>query len=213
MLDLLDKELEKRGHKFVRYADDCNIYVKTQKAGERVMESISDFITRKLKLKVNKEKSAVGKPSKRKFLGFIIRKAKEVKIGISKESIKRIKDWIRKATAMTRGRSIETIMTQLSIYLGGWKSYYGHAETLSTFKDLDGWIRRRLRCYILHQRGKGMAMYRELMKRGISKDWSWSICWSSKGFWFLSNIKQIRIAFQNKTLATMGFRPLYNGNV
>ena len=211
MLDLLDQELEKRGHKFARYADDCNIYVRTKKAGVRVMASISDFITRKLKLKVNKEKSAVDKASKRKFLGFTIRKIKDFKICISKESLKRVKDRIREITAMTAGRSMESVTMGLSSYLGGWKGYYGHIETPSVFKDLDGWIRRRLRCLILYQRGKGKALYRELMQRGISEEWSWRIAWSSKGFWALSRCKQVSIAFTNKVMRCLGFRPLYDG--
>ena len=181
MLDLLDKELEARGHKFVRYADDCNIYVRTHKAGERVMKSISEFITRKLKLKVNKEKSAVDKANKRKFLGFIVRYVKgHCKIGISPESFARVKERIREITATNRGVSMKTVLFQLRRYLDGWKGYYGHIETPSKLEELDGWIRRRLRYYQLHQWGRGKGRYKALRTLGASDKEAWIVSRSSK---------------------------------
>ena len=210
MLDLLDKELEKRGHKFVRYADDCNIYVRTKKAGERVMESISDFITRKLKLKVNKKKSGVGKPSERKFLGFVILSnvKQGVKIGISHESRERVKKKIREITRMTRGISIEMMTAGLKRYLDGWRAYYGHAETPSVFGQIDGWIRRRLRCYLLQQWGRGRGTYRSLKALGLSNVEARTIAWSHKGPWRLSRTRQIHSTVGNKVLEAMGFKPL-----
>ncbi len=178
------------------------------------MKSITDFITRKLKLKVNKEKSAVNKASKRKFLGFIMRRSQELyKIGISKESLVRAKSRIRKITAMMCGKSMEMVIAQLSSYLDGWKGYYGHAETPSTFMRLDKWIRRRVRCLILHQKGKGKALCRELRRRGISESWSKRISWSSKGFWTLSKSRQVSVAFTNKVLCGMGLKSLYTGGI
>lgn len=212
ILDLLDKELEQRGHKFVRYADDCNIYVRTKKAGERVMASVSDFIVRKLKLKVNKEKSAVGKPSERKFLGFTIGtfgRDERLKIRISQESLARVKDRIREITAMTRGVSIGSVIDHLRSYLGGWKGYYGHIETPSVLQDLDKWTRRRLRCYLLHQWGKGTGSYRALRGLGLTHDNAWKVAWASKGHWWVSRTSLVHRALGNKHLEELGYRPLY----
>jgi hypothetical protein len=210
MLDLLDKELEARGHRFVRYADDCNIYVRTLKAGERVMESTKGFIERKLKLKVNKEKSTVGKPSQRKFLGFIISRFQDgFKIGISPESLSRVKERIREITAMNRGRSMEDVLKHLGQYLGGWKGYYGHIETPSRLTKLDGWIRRRLRCYQLHQWGRGKGIYNALKSLGASHERSWMVAWSSRGFWRTSISPIVHAKLGNDYWEKKGFKPLY----
>lgn len=210
MLDLLDKELEARGHKFVRYADDCNIYVRTAKAGERVMKSISGFIERKLKLKVNKDKSAADKVNKRKFLGFIMRRVKGIwKIGISPESYRRVKDRIREITAMTRGRKLEDVIRELMTYLGGWKGYYGHIETPTKFRDLDSWIRRRLRCYILHSWGGGKCTNEGLRKLGAQRAEANKISFSTKGFWRLSRTQVLHKIMDNKYFECLGYRPLY----
>lgn len=212
MLDLLDKELEQRGHKFVRYADDCNIYVRTKKAGERVMASVSNFIEKKLKLKVNQEKSAVGKPSQRKFLGFTIAafgQDERARICISQESLVRVKNRIREIIAMTRGVSIEVVLQHLRNYLGGWKGYYGHIETPTILQSLDKWIRRRIRCYILHQWGKGSGAYKALRAKGLSHEEAWMVAWSSRGYWRTSRSKFVHKALGNKYLEQIGFRPLY----
>lgn len=145
VLDELDKELEKRGHKFVRYADDCNIYVKSKRAGERTMASIQRFIEEKLRLKVNIKKSAVDRPWKRKFLGFSFTSAKEPKIRIAKESIKRMKEKVREITSRKMPYPMEYRIAKLNQYLIGWCGYFALADTKSVFKELDGWIRRRLR--------------------------------------------------------------------
>jgi RNA-directed DNA polymerase len=151
VLDELDRELERRGHRFVRYADDCNIYVRSGGAGRRVMESITSFITRRLKLKVNESKSAVARPAARKFLGFSISNAKEPKRRIASKALLRCKRKIRELTRRTRGISLERMTKELASYLRGWKSYFGICETPSVLKGLDQWIRRRLRCVIQKQ--------------------------------------------------------------
>jgi RNA-directed DNA polymerase len=152
VLDELDRELERRGHRFVRYADDCNIYVRSGGAGQRVMKSVTRFITRRLKLKVNESKSAVARPAERKFLGFSISNAKEPKRRIAPKALLRCKRKIRELTRRTRGISLERMTKDLASYLRGWKSYFGICETPSVLKGLDQWIRRRLRSVIWKQR-------------------------------------------------------------
>src|SRR4051812_1970005 len=146
VLDKLDRELERRGHRFVRYADDSNIYVRSERAGQRVMESVKRFITEKLKLKVNESKSAVAKPQARKFLGFSFTSGKELKRKIAPKAIERFKERIREITAKSRGRSMGQVMEELARYIRGWRGYFGFCETPSMLQLLDSWIRRRVRC-------------------------------------------------------------------
>jgi RNA-directed DNA polymerase len=152
VLDELDRELERRGHRFVRYADDCNVYVRSRTAGQRVMKSIAGFITRRLKLKVNKSKSAVARPGERKFLGFSIGGGREAKRRIAPKALARCKQKIRELTRRTRGISVKRMAEELAAYLRGWKSYFGFCETPSVLRDLDQWIRRRLRSVIWKQK-------------------------------------------------------------
>jgi group II intron reverse transcriptase/maturase len=218
MLDLLDKELEARGHKHVRYADDCNIYVKTQKAGERVMKSITDFITRKLKLKVNKAKSKVDKVEKRKFLGFslLTMKLKDgseiVKIGISPESLTKLKERVRAITSKNRGISMSVMLKQLSTYLTGWNSYYRIIETPTVLKGLDGWIRRRVRCYKLKQWKKCAKRVKGLVKMGVPSSVARTLN-SSKGLWRLSHCHAIQMAMDIAYFKNIGLKFLYEGKV
>jgi len=155
MLDVLDKELEKRGHRFVRYVDDCNIYVRSQKAGERVMAGIEKFLAKRLKLKVNKAKSAVAKPSVRKFLGFSFTSGREPRRRIAPQAITRFKARVRELTRRTRGRSLAQISKELSTYLVGWRGYFGFCQTPSVLRALDEWIRRRLRAIAWKQWKRG----------------------------------------------------------
>ena len=164
VLDELDKELEKRGHKFVRYADDCNIYVKSKRAGGRTMASIQRFIEGKLRLKVNIKKSAVDRPWKRKFLGFSFTSAKEPKIRIAKESIKRMKEKVREITSRKMPYPMEYRIAKLNQYLIGWCGYFALADTKSVFKELDGWIRRRLRMCLWKNWKKPKTKIRNLIK-------------------------------------------------
>src|SRR5213593_4668715 len=146
VLDELDRELERRGHRYVRYADDSNIYVRSERAGQRVMESVKRFITEKLKLKVNESKSAVAKPQERKFLGFSFTSGKELKRKIAPKAIDRFKERVREITHKSRGRSMEKVMEELARYLRGWRGYFGFCETPSVLQRLDAWVRRRVRC-------------------------------------------------------------------
>ncbi len=152
VLDSLDKELEKRGHRFVRYADDSNVYVRSRRSAERVLSSISRFLLVKLKLKVNRKKSAVGRVWERQYLGFSF--SRTLKIRVSEKSLKRFKMRIRELSRRTRGRNIRKIIEELRRYLLGWSAYYGKSQYRSLFKELDSWIRRKLRCYHWKQWGR-----------------------------------------------------------
>lgn len=170
MLDVFDKELERRGHRFVRYADDSNIYVASERAGKRVMESITLYLQRKLKLRVNTEKSAVDRPQKRKFLGFSFTYGERPRRRIAPQALSRMKKKIREMTRKRKGRSLEQIAKELKLYLTGWRGYFGFCETPSTLQRLDGWIRRRLRRYVWQHWKRGRKRFAELSKRGVGKD-------------------------------------------
>ncbi len=152
VLDELDRELERRHHRFVRYADDCNIYVASERAGKRVMQSVTGFIQRRLKLKVNQTKSAVARPQERKFLGFSFTGGAGVKRRIAPKALLRCKQRVRELTRRTRGISLEQMTKELAVYLRGWKSYFGYCQTPSVLHGLDQWIRRRLRSVIWKQK-------------------------------------------------------------
>ena len=171
MLDDLDKELEKRGHKFVRYADDCNIYVRTQRAGERVMDSVIQFLERKLKLKVNRQKSKVDRASRVKFLGFSFYKYRgEVRIRVATKSLQRFRHRLRRMTRRTRSGKLEDIIGEVNQYLRGWIGYFRLADTPSVFEDLDSWIRRRLRQMVWKRWKRGRTRYRELVALGVPRE-------------------------------------------
>jgi hypothetical protein len=170
MLDVLDKELEKRGHHFVRYADDCNIYVRSQRASERVMAGIEQFLAKRLKLKVNKAKSAVAAPRARKFLGFNFTIGKSVKRRLATQTVAPIKEKVRVLTRRTRGRSLAQIIEELARYLTGWRAYFGFCETPSVLRELDQWIRRRLRAVAWKQWKRGRTRFAELTSRGVDRD-------------------------------------------
>ena len=151
MLDELDQELERRRHRFVRYADDCNIYVRSERAGQRVMKSITRFITQKLKLKVNEAKSAVARPQERKFLGFSFTAGPDIKRRIAPKSLERFKQRIREITRRVKGVSIKTTMEELVPYMRGWRGYFGFCETPEVLIALTRWVRLRLRSALWRQ--------------------------------------------------------------
>jgi RNA-directed DNA polymerase len=186
VLDELDRELEKRGHRFVRYADDCNIYVRSERAGQRVMESIDRFISRKLKLKVNAAKSAVARPWKRKFLGFTFTVNRQPKRRIAPKALSRFSRKVRELTRRTRGISVETMVKQLATYLRGWRGYFGFCQTPSVLRDLDSRIHRRLRCFQWKQWKRGRRRFAELRRMGVGKDLAAQTAGSSHGPWRIS---------------------------
>lgn len=186
VLDELDEELEKRGHAFVRYADDCNIYVRSERAGKRVMESLRALITKRLRLRINEEKSAVARPYQRKFLGFSFTSQKQARRRIAPKAVERFKARIRKVTQRRRGLGLKAIIEELNLYLNGWRGYFGFCETPSVLKELDGWIRRRLRCYLWKQWKKPRRRGQALMALGVEPKLARSIGASSKGPWTIS---------------------------
>lgn len=206
LLDSLDRELEKRGHRFVRYADDANIYVRSRRSAYRVLKSLSRFLSMRLKLRVNVEKSAVGRPWERQFLGFTF--STRLKRCLSEKSLKRFKSRVRELTRRTRGRTLKTIIKELRLYLLGWSAYYGFVELRSVFKELDSWLRRKLRCYLWKQWGR--RGYRELRKRGISSVLAWNTAKSAHGPWRLSRSPALSIALPGQFFDTLGLPRLYD---
>ena len=204
VLDDLDKELEHRGLRFVRYADDCNIYVRSRRAGERVMQSITRFITAKLKLKVNASKSAVARPAERKFLGFSFTSGRNPKRRIAPKSILRLKKRIRELTKRNRGVSLEQMVQQLRLYLTGWRGYFGFCETPSVFRNLDSWIRRRLRCFQWKQWKRGTTRFAELRKRGVGKALAAQTAGSPRGLWHISRSPALSIALPGAYFDSLG---------
>ena len=186
VLDELDRELERRGHLFVRYADDCNIYVRSRQAGERVMEGITHFIAKRLKLKVNTQKSAVGAPSTRKFLGFSFTAEERPRRRVAKPALKRFVERVRELTSRTSGVSLQAMVERLSRYMKGWVEYFGICETPTPLHALDSWVHRRLRCVVWKQWKRGRTRYTELRKRGC-KHWpAVVVAGSCKGPWRIS---------------------------
>ncbi|AGE21981.1 YkfC-like protein [Geobacillus sp. GHH01] len=209
LLDELDKELEKRGHKFVRYADDCNIYVRTKKAGERVMKSITAFIEKKLRLKVNETKSAVDRPWRRKFLGFSFTPSKEPKIRIAKESIRRMKQRIRTMTSRSKPIPMPERIEQLNQYILGWCGYFSLAETPSVFKELDGWIRRRLRTCQWKEWKLPRTRVRKLQSLGVPKQKAYEWGNTRKKYWRVAASPILHKALGNSYWESQGLKSLY----
>jgi len=204
VLDELDRELERRGHRFVRYADDNNIYVSSERAGKRVMEGITRFLTTKLKLKVNQAKSAVSRPKDRKFLGFSFTGGKEPRRRIAPKALLRFKARIRELTCRTRGISMEQRAKELSTYLRGWRSYFGFCQTSSTLESLDQWLRRRLRSVLWKQWKRGRTRFAELRKRNIGPDLAAKTAGSTHGPWHLANSWALAMALPNSYFDSLG---------
>ena len=208
LLDELDRELEQRGHRFVRYADDCNIYVRSERAGRRVMEGVKRFLIRKLRLKVNETKSAVAQPKDRKFLGFSFVCGESVKRCIAPQTIRRFKERIRELTRRTRGISIERMIGELRPYMLGWRNYFGFCETPSILKDLEGWTRRRLRCLLWKQWKRGKVRFRELRSRGVKEALAAQTAGSAHGPWRLSHSPGVQHALPNTFFDSLGLPTL-----
>jgi retron-type reverse transcriptase len=207
LLDDLDKELEARGHHFCRYADDCNIYVRSQRAGERVLNSVRDYLSQYLKLSINHTKSGVDSVWNRKFLGFSLSRKGAIKC--SSDSIKRLKWKVKKITRRNRGVKLDLLISELNIVIRGWGNYFKTSDCHSAMERLDGYIRRKLRCFRLKQIGHGFSLYRFLKKNKVNGFIAKTVAHSGKGWWFLSNTKAAHHAMNNKWFKDMGLLTLY----
>jgi RNA-directed DNA polymerase len=208
VLDELDKELARRGHRFCRYADDCNIYVRSCRAGERVMASVSRFLTRKLRLKVNEAKSAVARPEERKFLGFSISNDGSER-RVAPKALDKFKMQIRDMTRRTRGISLQQLIEDLLPYLIGWRGYFGFCQTPRVLTNLEAWIRRRLRSYLWRQWQNGHNRFNELRRRGVPKFNAAVAAGSPTGFWRMSGHPALQQALRNHYFDSLGLPRLH----
>ncbi|MCH7764408.1 MAG: group II intron reverse transcriptase/maturase [Candidatus Marinimicrobia bacterium] len=205
VLDELDKELEKRGLRFVRFADDCVIFVRSERAANRVMTSITKFIEKKMRLKVNRQKSAIRRPWECKYLGFCVTNSRtKPKIRIHWKSIKRFKERVREITSRRRGRSLSQVLGELMEFINGWWNYYGMTESFNRLSPLAHWIRRRLRAVIWKQWKNRRTRVRELLKRGIFRIQALTTGCARKGPWRMSAVKWVHIALPDKYFTSLG---------
>lgn len=205
MLDVLDREPTRRGHRFVRYADDCNIYVRRRRAGERVMTSVTGFVTRRLQLRVSTAKSAVDRPSRRKFLGFSFTAGKAPpRRRIAPQALARFKTRVRELTRRTKGASLEQTIEGLHIYLTGWLGYFGFRQTPSVLRELHQWLRRRLRAFAWTQWRNGWNRFRQLSGRGVPRRLAAQTAGSAHGPWRIAASPALNIALSNADLTALG---------
>jgi RNA-directed DNA polymerase len=204
LLDDLDKELERRGHRFCRYADDCNIYVKSKRAGERVMASIAGYLERRLKLKVNRPKSMVDHSWKCTFLGYAMTKEERPRLCVPMRSVQRLKSKLREIYKRGQGRNISRVVEELNQILQGWAQYYKLAEVKRVFEELDGWIRRKLRCILWRQWKRSYTRARNLMKRGLTEIRAWRSAQNGKGPWWNAGASHMNEAFKKSYFDRLG---------
>ena len=209
VLDELDRELERRGHRYVRYADDCNIYVRSERAGHRVMRSITRFITQRLKLKVNETKSAVARPQERKFLGFSFTDGPEIRRAIAPKALARFKDKIREITRQAKGISIETTVKRLATYMVGWRGYFGFCETPEVLIGLIRWVRLRLRCALWRQWKTPRRRRAALLQLGVRPQLAANTAGSGRGPWYLARSKALSVGASNAYFRSLGLPSLF----
>jgi len=208
LLDDLDKELERRGHAFCRYADDCNIYVATKRAGERVMASVTRFLSERLKLTVNTAKSAVDRPWKRTFLGFTMTSHKEPRLRVAPKSVARFKGNLKATLRRGRGCQIERTVKALAPVLRGWIGYFRLADAKGIFEDLDGWMRRRLRCILWRQWKRPRTRYSRLMQRGLAEERARASASNGRGPWWNAGASHMNDTFRATFFANLGLPSL-----
>jgi len=204
LLDDLDKELERRGHQFVRYADDCNVYVRSEAAGRRVMDSLERFLRTRLRLRINPEKSAVARPWERKFLGYTVTRLRPVKLKVSPASVKRLKDKLRPILRSGRGRTLGHTIGHLKPILAGWRAYFGKAEVKSAFQELDEWIRRKLRAVVWRQWKTPAIRVKQLERRGIPRTEAKRAAYSACGPWRMARLGMLERAIPTAELRRSG---------
>jgi RNA-directed DNA polymerase len=211
MLDDLDKELERRGHRFCRYADDCNVYVQSRHAGGRVMESLTRLLEQKLRLRVNREKSAVDRPWERKFLGYSMTFHRKALLKVAPQSVKRFRLKLKELFRSGRGRNLERfIRDDLNPVLRGWANYFHHSGTRGTFEELDGWLRRKLRCMLWRQWKRVWTRFKRLKARGLDEARAWKSVTNGRGSWWNSGASHMNEAFPKKYFDQLGLLSLLN---
>ena len=202
LLDELDKELERRGHCFCRYADDCNVYVRSKAAGERVMASLEKFLKKRLRLKMNRSKSVVNRPWKRSFLGYSM--TWEPKLKVSRESVKRAKGDLRQVFREGRGRSLAKVIQEVNLFTRGWVGYYRLAQTKNIFEELDGWLRRRCRWLLWRQWKKPRTRVKRMIQLGLDKERAQMSAGNGHGPWWNSGASHMNASITGKWLAQRG---------
>ena len=204
LLDELDKELERRGHRFVRYADDCNVYVQSKAAGERVMASLEQFLRERLRLKVNREKSAVAPPWERKFLGYTVTSHLEPRLKVAPQSVKRLRSKLRPVWRRGRGRKLDSTIDELNPIIRGWTGHYRLVQVKNTLKELDAWIRRKLRCLVWRQWKTPTTRRRKLQEHGVRVQAAHAGAMNSHGPWRNAGARHMNQALPNHALTRMG---------
>jgi len=204
LLDELDKELERRGHRFARYADDCNVYVRSKTAGERVMASLERFLNERLRLKVNRDKSAVARPWERKFLGYSLTVHREPRLRVAPESVRRLKAKLRPILRRGRGRNIHGVAEELAPVLRGWVAYFRMAEVKVSFEELDKWLRRKMRCILWRQWKKPRTRLRELQRRGLDEARAAASAYNGRGAWWNAGASHMNYAVPTESLRKVG---------
>jgi RNA-directed DNA polymerase len=210
LLDDLDKELERRGHAFCRYADDCNIYVRTRRTGERVMASVTRFLADRLKLRVNVAKSAVDRPWNRKFLGYSMTWHVRPRLKVAPQTVKRLKGTIREEFRKGRGRSLKHTIDTLTPKLRGWVNYFKLAEVKGVFEELDEWLRRKLRCLLWRHWKRSYARAQNLMRRGLAEERAWRSATNGRGPWWNAGASHMNAAFPKKYFDACGLVSLFD---
>jgi RNA-directed DNA polymerase len=210
LLDELDKELESRGHRFCRYADDFNVYVKSNAAGQRVMESLTKFLNKRLRLKVNQDKSAVDRPWNRQFLGYSFTAEEKPRIRVSPKSMKSFRQKLKPIWKRGKGQSMKTTIKQLNQIIVGWASYYRLSQWLGIFKELDSWIRHRIRCIIWRHWKTPRTRFINLRKRGVPIHLVKILAYSNNGPWKASQLPGMNRAFPNSVLECWGLKSLFH---
>jgi RNA-directed DNA polymerase len=208
LLDDLDKELERRGHAFCRYADDCNIYVRTRRAGERVMASITRFLTERLRLKVNAAKSAVDRPWERTFLGYTMTAHKQPRLRVAVKSVKRLRSKLRTTLRQGRGQTLASTVRTLTPILRGWLQYFRLAEAKGVFEELDGWMRRKLRCVLWRQWKRPRTRAKRLMRRGLDPERAWRSAFNGRGPWWNAGASHMNDAYRAAFFTQLGLTSL-----
>jgi RNA-directed DNA polymerase len=208
LLDDLDKELERRGHAFCRYADDCNIYVRTRRAGERVMASITRFLTERLRLKVNAAKSAVDRPWGRTFLGYTMTAHKQPRLRVAAKGVQRLRSKLRTTLHHGRGRTLASTVKTLTPILRGWLQYFRLAEAKGVFEELDGWMRRKLRCVLWRQWKRPRTRAKRLMQRGLDPERAWRSAYNGHGPWWNAGASHMNDAYRAAFFEELGLPSL-----